>query len=673
MPHRRPRLQVRDPNRGPAVITPQAGPVDTFEAPAITPPTPPEFQALPDAPEPIRPPNPNTALSGLAQGLSTLVPVVEQYSRRYQSSVQARNIAVQEAEVEQSEARVEAGAALYRRTRVSAADAVRRGILPAGDNPFLLEGYRRAELRTAGMVAGQTLQTSWASSDVRNSDDPEDYQDFITEFTQNVLAQFGPEYTESDILSGFIPEYDRALNVVQQQHTAHRVQANEQRAIQASGSLMTTLLGAHAQQPIDPDSPEAARARITTAASLSQVAAEVRGTGIHGRRLNQLLTQSIVSQAEALNRVDLLNVANDIRTGTGVLSGIPEHAATLQAARVRIENLERSRETYERGRLEREREELSDRLLGRYYTEVFATGGEPTEAALGMRDMALRLGQGEGGDPELPVRMNRLQQLLARQEVAVNEDPVDVALLQSQLADPTTRNGYDLLIDATLQGRINGATSRSLGQFYASRTSAANRSVFASTVYQQNEREVVRVVSGADRFSFGSTAGQIRAGQARSIYGGRISRLLEERPELATSTEPGSEFELEALRILHEVLADPAFRVRPQDLPGFVPPELPPAPEPEPDTSIIDSIREFFGGTTTPAPEPEGEITRQPSEGVTQNALSSVERATTFAELLSIQAEAVNAAGGEAAFNASPLRAALEARWDAIAALSQSQ
>ena len=606
MPHR-PRLQVRDPNRGPATITPQARPVDTFEAPRI------------------RRSDPNTLLAGLAEGLSTIAPQVQRFAQENQRRSAALTQEVSEAAEAEAEAAREEGAALYRRTRVAAADAVRRGLLPAGENPFLHEGYRRAELRTAGMVSGQTLQTSWAQSDVRNSDDPQDYQDFVTEFTQEALAQFGPEYTESDILAGFIPEYDRALNVVQQQHTAFRVQANEQRAIQASGTLMTTLLGAHIQQPVDTDSPEAARIRTTTAASLGEVGRELIGTGIPGREVNRLIADSLISQAETTGRLDLLDIAGSIRTGSGVLSGIPELSSRFQAARVRIENLNRSREEYARNAVERQRVEYTDRLQGRAVTEIFESGGEPTEAFIGMRNLALRLAREPGGDPDLPVKLNRIQKLLAREEVAVNEDAVDVALLQSQLADPNTTNGWDIIIDATLQGRLTSGTVRSLGQFYARRTSGSNRSVFGSTVYTSNERDMVRIIQGGDQFNrFGTARRQILATQARSMLGGIMSRLIAENPDLAADTAPGSEFELAVTREVGQLIQNPIFNIGERALEAG---------------DELSANREQF---------------------------QEVRLANTSAELLRIQEVAARELGSMAAFLDSPLREQLERRWDEL-------
>ena len=535
MPHQG-RVQVRDPNAGISTITPQARPIDAFRAPAL------------------QRPDTNSELLGLAQGLSSLVPALQQYT----TQVQQRDDDAAEAE---NEAAAEEGEALFRRNRVQYAEAVRRGVIPAGANPHLVRQYRISELRNRTMVWGQELQERWASSGVRDSDDPQDYLNFIDENSQALLGEIGEEYNPSEINDGLGPEYDRIINVLQSQHTAYRVNANEARAEQAVANLMTGIIGSYANTAVNPRSDPGRVLRLELGTSLSLEARELIGTGIGGPVVNRIVIDTLIAQAEASGRTDILDVAGEVRTGTGWLDGIREHQSRLNAARTRIVNNNRATENYNFTRLTREQEAAGDRIIGSTMVSALESNGDPNDPlfkeAQGL--VAGLVAQGRL-DPEVLNSMNAFQRSIANDSVRINEDPRDIADLSVQIDETNPERANAIILGAAAEGRISASTVRSLlGQV---RTKRSAPGVFDSRLYRDFETGIYGIIlarSGPD--PFGSERSRGLAVRAKHYLALLTREWLSEDPTRSTNVEDNVEFHRFLGTTFNDIIDSPIFQV----------------------------------------------------------------------------------------------------------------
>ena len=659
MPHQG-RPQVQDPNSGTSVITPQARPVDAFIVPNL------------------QRPSTNTELFGLAEGLSALVPSLQNFANFRRETQQEEDQAADEAASEEGEA-------LFRRTRVAYADAVRRGVIPAGANPYLGRAYRVAELKSRGMSWGQELQQAWVNSPARNSDNPEDYQAFIQEHTQAIHNEFQGVYSASELNDGFAPEYDRVLSVLQSQHTAHRINDNEQRALTSAGTLVANVVNAFAAQPVDPDSEQAGGIRTATAAAISQNAVSLIETGIGGRVVNRLVVDALIAQAESLGRTDILDLADEIRTGSGVLSGIPEHLSNLQAARTRIEEQGRADENHAYTRVQRETKAAGDRIIGRTVSFLIENGGardeEFTEALSIMSQLVA-----EGSlSPSVLSSMNNFQRQLAEAEVVLTEDPEDIVIFSEQLRDPNIDDGYERILGWAAAGRLTPGGTRSLIAHYERHREFAP--IFNSAVYRETANAVEGIVRQADQFNiFGTARRQALIPEALNFFGGRVATWARENPELARDTSPGSPFNVALLGFFAEIVDHPLYRVgdearEPEVLEALQnAPVAAPAPEPVaapvPDAppqagppALPPSLLPTRSPTRAPGPTyPPGVLSQEElDEASIYEDRNNISAAQTEEELIRLgEIYSERHGGNRNAWLSDPLRNLLHERWEAL-------
>ena len=665
MPHRQ-RGQVRDPNAGISVITPQASPVDTFQ------------------PGAAQRPNPNSGLAGLAQGLSSLVPGLEGLTQLRRGEQQLEDEAANE------EAAAE-GRALFNQNRVELARAVREGTIPAGANPHLQYAYRVAELKARGMQFGQELGQAWTQSEARNSNDPEAFQDFIRQQTEALYESLGDDYSASELNDGLDPEYQRALSVLQSQHTAYRINANEQRALSSAGALVGSIVQGFAAQPVDPTSDEGGRIRGLASTVISEEATNLIRTGIGGRVVNRVLVDSLISQAEALGRTDILGLADNIRTGSGVISGIPEHLSRLQAARQRIEQRQRATESYERSRVDRERSEAGDRIIGASMSRALETGGDPNDPAFREAQTIVAQLVEEGTlAPSVLTGMNAFQRRLNSDTTSITEDPEDIVALYDQLGRTDTNNGMALILGLAEQERLTPSGVRSAIAYLEGRREASG--LFDSDIYREATSAIRGVVvTPTYQNPSGTQRQRVRANNAARDLDGRIIRWASENPELATDVSRGGAFYQFLGTAQGDILNDPRYDIG-QDArvtnQSFAEPVVvggndpTPAPAPAP------------GAEPTPAPPPappvltpepvigapEGEPAEiapefNPTAGVATEAdIRRIGTAQTRDELLQIglQLQARHL-GNDAAWAADPILILLFDRQNQIFTLEQNQ
>lgn len=249
----------------------------------------------------------------LAQGLSNLNPALNQYL------VAKRD--------EQTEKALAEGAALQEQHRVAFRDAVRKGIIPEGANPFLRLGYLKSELRVKGTEYQAFLMDAWSNDGAIRNADVEQLPDWAAQKTQQFKQEQLGQYDPRLVQDVFEPAVQAAQNQLQQRHIAYAFQRNEEQARLDLQQEVATIL------QTAPDD----------AARLQAVLNDAVANGINGSDVNKIAIQQIGTVADLTGDRDVLSLLDQINTGNGKLGNTTD----ARQMKLRIEDRITNRELRE--------------------------------------------------------------------------------------------------------------------------------------------------------------------------------------------------------------------------------------------------------------------------------------------------------------------------------------
>lgn len=269
-----PRIQVQD-LVSPELTQVRAQPVSTLTPAAITP-----------------PPQTNSFLQ-LASALTSIQPSLNQFLDTKMNQVTQESI--------------QAGQEAQMKNKVAFKDAVKGGAIPAGANPWFVQGYQEQSQRINGIAFDQSLRQTWASSDIRNSDDPQAFKSWMQDFTS--------QYVDKNGISGqpgfhvFQQSALAAQENLAAQHIGYRQQDIEKKTMDGAQTLLNNVL----------DYPllyNGAQGQIDAVKSV--INAHV-ANGLNPTVANKLVVDSIITKAKQNESISDLEMIGKIDFGHGSL------------------------------------------------------------------------------------------------------------------------------------------------------------------------------------------------------------------------------------------------------------------------------------------------------------------------------------------------------------------
>lgn len=259
----------------------------------------------------------------LAAGLAAIEPGLTRYlTTEFEESVSESVAEGQTLEQQQKE-------------KLALRDAVRRGVIPAGANPYVKLGYIQSELKRASSEHLTAAMAAWESDGQLQNGEPEAvigwYQKFTAEWTSQNLGSYDNRLLQQH----FQPHIDANMARVVNHHIGRSIERNEERRLtsleqEAAGILHALELPAGleianmaAQYGVNPGRfQNVADLQLAIAAKqLEEMAKTAYDEGLSGTKINALLTEQIALAADQTGERSILELGAMVKAGTGTLDG----------------------------------------------------------------------------------------------------------------------------------------------------------------------------------------------------------------------------------------------------------------------------------------------------------------------------------------------------------------
>lgn len=302
------RVQTQDLKTS-SPLAPVARPVDSYVRPTAA-------SVGPAAP---------SELEDLARQLNIVAPQLQQ------------NLA--ESHKQYTEAEIKAGTEARLKNQKSFRDAVQSGVIPEAANPWFVKGYQQQDGRLSAMEFDAAMRTAWASSPVKESDNPAEFTKFLADFRKSWMQDH--EGGTQDWMDGFIPGLHQSESNMTAQHIAHR-QAEISRAVRENtANEIGVLLNNQEQRErgMSPLDPLVQESRMATAREIQNRTKDLVQKGLSGSDANKITAEVVIAKGIELKDGDYARaILSNIQTPGGNVAGIADVAQKLNSAETLISN-----------------------------------------------------------------------------------------------------------------------------------------------------------------------------------------------------------------------------------------------------------------------------------------------------------------------------------------------
>ena len=251
------------------------------------------------------------------------------------------------------------GQELFNKTRTSMGDAVKAGLVEEGASPYLRKGYRVARLNTLGARYADELATALTAQKLYKNGSPEAIEKFTTEFYEEFQEEneFGG-FIDTEIAQYFSGTAAKANETFRaswlEKHTAWQKAENYRMMTDEVSTMTSTTF-------TDSDTPEE---RVQKTASLvewlNQKVKDAKIDGMDNAKVNEAIVDSLVLSAYENNDASILDVMNEVITGTGPLGYTKEARTAVIDASEKIATIQERAAKREQAETKRVNKEKMD-------------------------------------------------------------------------------------------------------------------------------------------------------------------------------------------------------------------------------------------------------------------------------------------------------------------------
>lgn len=375
----------------------------------------PEIQATPLRPVAspvesyVRPAEPSrSSLHDVAQGLAA-------FDTGLQTWLQKR-----EQEQDKADA-VRGEAAFNRNNQAGWAEAVATGVVPANASPVFMESYKTTQGNHMGVRLREQFNTEYATWEGRNSDDPEAFDTFLSDFISNNITTDDPY-----ILSGLNPHIEALTESAYQTYSTDRANTIYNDHVDTRAAVVGDMIDHASIQGVTLET------GTDYDALMSDILFEreqALGSGIRRNDYDKQLVAAIAAKAIEHGDPMLLEMLDETLPGYDVaLSSLPEYrdikANTIDA----LEAEARRRMTAEADRQEAE-DEAQENAIVRGVMDALAE--DPNAVIPGEI-----IEQWSIYDPEARTKLAQARNTLLND--STREDPADLLLVERMIQEGAT-------------------------------------------------------------------------------------------------------------------------------------------------------------------------------------------------------------------------------------------
>ena len=243
--------------------------------------------------------------------------------------------AIQAAEARAAEAEYAEGVELYNANRVAMGEAVKNGIIQEGESPYLRKGYRISHLNTMAARYTDELQNALVAKKLYKNGDPKAIEDFTNKFHEEFQTANGIDgYRDVEVAEFFSGAAAKANETFRsawkEKNIAYQKEANYSAwSMEVSTYTDTLFLAGDTEEARE-------KKQGQLAVWLSQKVKEADLDGMSRTKINETVINSIVLTAYEKNDLSVLDVLDQVVTGTGLLGRGPAARLAVYEARGNI-------------------------------------------------------------------------------------------------------------------------------------------------------------------------------------------------------------------------------------------------------------------------------------------------------------------------------------------------
>ena len=228
--------------------------------------------------------------------------------------------ALQAEEKRRAEREFAEGQELYNKTRKSIGEAVKDGIIAEGESPYLRKGYRIANLNVLSARYANELNNALTARKLYTNGNPAAIEEFTEKFYKDFQEkhQFN-SFGATEVAEYFSSSAAKANEAFRSSWKSKHIEYQRQQQYIAFQNQVSTYAEALF---LDTDTPEAREVKIANLGNwASQQAREAGIDGMNMAKVNQTITDSIIMSAYEMQDPNILDVLDNVQTGTGTLGG----------------------------------------------------------------------------------------------------------------------------------------------------------------------------------------------------------------------------------------------------------------------------------------------------------------------------------------------------------------
>lgn len=356
------------------------------------------------------------------------------------------------------------GQELYNKTRKAIGEAVKDGIIEEGASPYLRKGYRVANLNVLSARYAEELNHALSARKLYTNGSPA----AIEKFTEKFYSDFQKKHQFDSFGATEVAEYFSTTAAKANEafrsswKTKHLAYQREQQYL-----AFQNQVSAYAESLfLETDSPEAREVKIANLGHwASKQAREAGLDGMNMAKVNQTITDSIIMSAYEMQDSSILDVLDNVQTGTGTLGGTLATRKAVFDAKGNIAQMIAQQDKAAAAALEAQQEQAIDAAMSSGLVSAFeARSGDPESLATFERSIIALKGVGTAEAIAKAVSLTNFYDAQNKQgRDERNVDTATYAVVMNNIHSSSDEvEVLDILTEALNDGDINESQSNTL-------------------------------------------------------------------------------------------------------------------------------------------------------------------------------------------------------------------
>ena len=356
------------------------------------------------------------------------------------------------------------GQELYAKTRKSIGDAVKAGVIEEGASPYLRKGYRIANLNVLSARYASELNEALVARKLYTNGSPEAIEEFTEKFYDDFQQKNGFDgFATTEVADYFLASASKANEAFRESwRTKHLAYQKDQNYLAFQNEVGTYIKSSF----LETDTAEARAVKMSFLGKwVTNKSKEAAADGMDMSKVNQNIIDSVVLSAYEMNDESILDVLDNIATGTGILGGTAaDRKAKYETATDIATKKQKAEEAQAKALVAQQKQQIGNILQDGIQAAFAARAG--TEGAVEAHGDAI-VQLGEIGTTEAFAKQTALQKFFDTMTAAGleerNVDDAAYAFVQTQIRQiDDAAEALDLLTDAMNSDQITPTQSTTL-------------------------------------------------------------------------------------------------------------------------------------------------------------------------------------------------------------------